>query len=320
MVTRIVVLDGHTLNPGDLDWAPFARLGSLTVFERTPADLIFQRAASAEIVLTNKTPLTEETIRSLPLLRYIGVLATGCNNVALVAAAARKVPVCNVRNYGDDSVAQMVFAHILHHCNRVAEHASDVAQGGWGMAQDFCYWLNPLVELRDLTLGVVGLGEIGGATGRIARAFGMQVLAHTRRPLAPPPEGVEPVGLDELFTRSDFLSLHCPLTPETERLVNADRINLMKRSAFLVNTGRGPLIDESALAQALNEGRIAGAGLDVLSIEPPGRDNPLIGARNCAITPHVAWATRAARERLLGLAAGNLVAFLRGEVRNQVNP
>lgn len=316
---RIVVLDGHTLNPSDLDWAPIVRLGELTVFDHTPADLIVSRAAGAEIVLTNKTPLDEETIRALPLLRYIGVLATGCNNVDLAAAKARKVPVCNVPNYGADSVAQMVFAHILHHCNRVAEHAADVAAGGWGRSRDFCYWLNPLVELRDLTLGVVGLGEIGSATVRIARAFGMKVLASTRRPLSPPPEGVEAATLEQIFTRSDFISLHCPLTADTERLVNADRINLMKRSAFLVNTGRGPLIDEAALAAALNEGRIAGAGLDVLAVEPPRQGNPLIGARNCAITPHVAWATRAARARLLGLAAGNLEAFLRGAPRNQVN-
>jgi glycerate dehydrogenase len=316
---RIVVLDGHTLNPGDLDWAPIARLGALTVFDRTPRGQIAERAAGADVVLTNKAPLSEETIRALPSLRYIGVLATGCNNVDLAAATARQIPVCNVRNYGADSVAQTVFAHILHHCNGVAAHARDVAAGGWDRARDFCYWLSPLIELRDLTLGVVGLGEIGTATARIAHGFGMRVLAATRRPLTSPPEGVEGATLDEVFARSDFISLHCPLTPETERLVNASRIAQMKRSAFLLNTGRGLLIDEAALAAALNEGRIAGAGLDVLSVEPPTEGNPLIGAKNCEITPHVAWATRAARERLLGLAAGNLEAFLRGETRNRVN-
>ena len=315
---RIVVLDGFTLNPGDLDWAPLRALGECEIFDRTPADAVLERARGASVVLTNKTPLPHDVIEALPELRYIGVLATGCNVVDLAAATARGIPVTNAPGYGTPSVAQHVFALLLELTQHTGHHARTVRQGRWSASPDFCYWDKPLVELAGRTLGIVGCGSIGSAVARIALAFGMNVLAATRR-ARPDADGIEFTGIDDLFRRADVVTLHCPLTSETQGLVNAQRLAEMKPDSFLINTGRGPLVVEQDLADALNGGRIAGAGLDVLSTEPPPSGNPLLTAKNCLITPHIAWASRAARERLLGIVAENLRAFLAGEPANVVN-
>jgi glycerate dehydrogenase len=316
---NIVVLDGYTLNPGDLNWADLEALGPTTVYDRTPAAETTLRAADCGIVLTNKTLLSREVIQRLPRLRYIGVLATGYNVVDIDAARQRGVLVCNVPDYATPSVVQMVFGHLLNLTLRVADHGRGVAAGRWSRSDDFCYWDSPLVELAGLTMGIVGFGRIGRATAAVAQAIGMSVLAHDAAQPSSEPEGVRFVALEELFRRSDVVSLHCPLTPATHGLVNAERLALMKPSAYLINTGRGPLVDETALAEALNTGRIAGAGLDVLSTEPPPADSPLLTAKNCCITPHIAWATRAARQRLLDIAVANLRAFLAGTPQNVVN-
>jgi glycerate dehydrogenase len=315
----IVVLDGFTLNPGDLSWQALQKLGECKIYERTPANEIVSRASHAEIVLTNKTPLSRETIASLPSLRYIGVLATGHNIVDSDAARERRIPVSNIPTYGTSSVAQMVFAHILNLTHHVAHHAGTVRAGRWTASADFCYWDLPLVELEGLTLGVVGFGRIGQAAARLAEAFGMEVVSHDRVESQVSVQGYQPVSLEDLFRQSDVVTLHCPLTPETEAMVNKERLSMMKTTAFLINTSRGPLIDEQALARALESGRIAGAGLDVLSTEPPHPDNPLLTAPRCFITPHIAWATRAARQRLLSTALENVRSFLNGKPANVVN-
>lgn len=312
---KIVILDGYTLNPGDLDWSPLACLGDLSVHDRTARSEILLRATGAEIVLTNKTPLAEETLQALPGLRYVGVLATGYNVVDVAAAKSRGIVVTNVPGYGTASVAQHVWALILELVNHVGRHAASVAEGGWTRCPDFCYWTSPLTELSEKKLGVVGLGAIGRAVAEIGRAFGMEIIAHTRTPRP----GVEQVSLDDLFRRADLISLHCPLTEETKGLVNSRRLSSMKPTALLINTGRGPLVVESDLAEALNSGIIAGAGLDVLGVEPPNADNPLLTAKNCLITPHQAWATQAARQRLLDIAAANIRGFLAGRLQNVVN-
>jgi glycerate dehydrogenase len=315
---KIVVLDGRTLNPGDLSWDGFRALGKFNVFDRTTVDEIQQRAGDAEIVLTNKTPLNRETLRKLTRLRYIGVLATGYNVVNIVAAAKRGILVTNVPAYATDAVAEHVFAFLLAETRRVSFHAHTVRKGRWCDAPDFCYWLHPLTELAGRTLGLVGYGHIGQAIARRAVAFGMQVLCHTRTPPAAPPAGVRCCDLDTLFRASDVVSLHCPLTPATEKLVTAARLALMKKTAYLINTARGGLVDDHALAAALNSGKIAGAMLDVLTEEPPRAGQPLLHARNCLITPHHAWATREARLRLLNGALENLTAFLAQRPQNVV--
>ena len=314
---NIVVLDGHTLNPGDLDWHGIEALGALTVHIRTDDAEIVARAAGAEILLTNKTPVTAGTIAALPALRFIGVLATGTNVVDTAAAHARGIPVCNVPGYGTASVAQHVFALLLELTQQTGHHAQTVREGRWSACPDFCYWDLPLVELAGLTLGIVGYGSIGEAVARIASAFGMKVIASARRTRAA--DGVEFVSTEEIFRRADVLTLHCPLTDETRGLVNAARIATMKPGAFLINTGRGPLIVEQDLADALNAGRLAGAALDVLSIEPPQSSNPLLSAKRCTITPHIAWATHSSRARLMEVVAANLRAFLAGKPQNVVN-
>jgi glycerate dehydrogenase len=320
---KIVALDGYTLNPGDLSWQALEALGDCTVYERTPKELLIERAAGAEIVLTNKVVLGAEQLAQLPQLRYIGVLATGYNVVDVEAARQRDVTVTNVPAYSTASVAQMVFALLLELSQQVGHHARLVREGRWTASVDFCFWDRPLVELDGLTLGIVGFGAIGRRVARLARAFGMEVLVHTAHPekYRETVEGREArfVGLDELFRASDAISLHCPLTEETRALVDARRLDLMKPTAFLLNTGRGPLVDEVALAAALNAGRIAGAGLDVLSVEPPPVGNPLLQAANCCITPHIAWATRAARQRLMTTAVENLRAYLTGAPQNVVS-
>jgi glycerate dehydrogenase len=317
---KIVCLDGHTLNPGDLDWGPMKALGEFVTHDRSAPGEVVPRAAGAEIVLTNKTVLTREHFAKLPALKYVGVLATGYNVVDVEAARERKVPVSNIPTYGTRSVAQMVFAHLLHLAQRVGDHARAVREGRWAKCPDFCFWDVPLVELEGLTMGIVGFGRIGQATGAVARALGMKVIAFSPEFPLGERDGARIVTLEELLRQSDVVSLHCPLTPETKGLINRERLALMKPSAFLVNTSRGPLVDEEALAEALDAGRIAGAGLDVLSVEPPRADNPLLKAKNCFVTPHIAWATRAARARLLGIAVDNVRAFLAGKPQNVVNP
>lgn len=314
---KIVVLDGHTLNPGDLSWAELAALGDCEVHPRgTPADTV-ERARDAEAVITNKAPLSAETIRQLPRLKYIGVTATGFNIVDIAAAREAGVTVTNVPTYGTRSVAQHAFALLLELTNHVGRHADTVRAGDWVASIDWSYTKASITELDGLTLGIIGWGRIGQAMAEIGRAFGMNIVATTRTPRDG--DDVEFVPLEALLRRADAVSLHCPLTPETEQLVNTDRLALMKPGALLINTGRGQLIDEAALANALNEDRLAGAGLDVLSSEPPAADNPLLRANNCIITPHNAWASRSARSRLMKVTAENLRAFLNGEPRNVVS-
>lgn len=315
----ITILDGHTLNPGDLSWQPLQVLGDCRIFDRTTPDQISARAGDAEIILTNKVILSREIIAALPKLRCIGVLATGYNVVDTVAARARGIPVTNVPDYSTRSVAQLTFALLLELTHAAGHHAQTVRAGRWSQSPDFCYWDQPLLELDGLAFGIVGFGRIGREVAKIAQAFGLRVLVHSRTVPSSLPPGVELVSLEELFTRADVVSLHCPLTPDTRNLVDARRLGLMKPSAFLLNTSRGPLVDEVALAEALNAGRIAGAGLDVLATEPPPATNPLLTARNCLITPHLAWASTAARRRLLQIAADNIRTFLAGSPQNVVN-
>lgn len=314
---RIVVLDGYTLNPGDLSWEALAALGDAAFYERSSPEEITVRARDAEIVLVNKVVLDAPRLAQLPQLRYIGVLATGYNVVDVAEAARRGIVVTNVPAYGGPAVSQMAWAHILNLTNRVADHAQAVSAGRWSSAIDWCYWDHPLVELAGLTLGIVGLGQIGRATARIAQGFGMRVIAYSEPAFQPTAE-IEAVGLDDLFRRSDVVSLHCPLTPDNARMVNARRLALMKPTALLINTSRGGLVDEAALAEALRSGRLAGAGLDVLTQEPPPADHPLLHLPNCIVTPHISWATRAARQRLLEIAVENIRAFLAGQPRNVV--
>jgi glycerate dehydrogenase len=312
---KIVVLDGYTNNPGDISWAPIEAVGSLTVHDRSAADEIVPRAAGADVVLTNKAVVSREAIEALPDLKYIGVLATGYNCVDAAAARARGIPVCNVPEYSTPNVVQATFALLLELTNHVGHHAQTVRAGRWSACPDFCYWDGDLVELAGLTLGIVGYGRIGQGVAAVGRAFGMRILAHRRTPGS----DQECIDLETLLRESDVVSLHCPLTPDTNGLIDARRIGLMKPSALLVNTSRGPLVNEADLAAALDAGRLAGAGLDVLSVEPPPASNPLLTAKNCIITPHVAWATRNARRRLIEITAGNLWAFAAGTPRNLVN-
>jgi len=316
---KIVVLDGYTLNPGDLSWNELHSLGECQIYDRTPADRVVERSRNAEILLLNKTPLPAEAIAQLPHLKYIGVLATGYNIVDVEAAATRKITVTNVPTYGTDSVAQQTIAHILNLTNHIAFHAQSVAAGGWTSSKDWCYWDRPLIELSGLTLGIIGFGRIGRAVAERAKTFGMAILVNDPFYQGDTDAGVKKVELEQIFLESDIVTLHCPLTKDTENLVNARRLSLMKKSAFLINTSRGPLIDETALANALNSGQIAGAGLDVLSVEPPLPDNPLLKARNCHITPHNSWATRASRQRLMKTVIENIRSFLDGKPQNAVN-
>ena len=316
---KIVVLDGYALNPGDLSWDQLEAIGQCTVHDRTAPDDTIPRAEGAEVLLTNKTVLSARTLGTLVDCRYVGVLATGYNVVDVAAAAAGGVIVTNVPTYSTRSVAQMVFAHLLNLTQHVGHHAGGVSEGRWARSPDFCYWDYPLVELAGKTMGIVGLGRIGKATAELARAFGMDVIGYDIFADAAAGGLCTQVGLDEVFQRSDVVSLHCPLTGETANLVDARRLGLMKPTAFLVNTSRGPLVDERALADALIAGVIAGAGLDVLGEEPPATDNPLVSAPNCHITPHIAWATREARARLMAVATDNVKAFLDGRPQNVVN-
>ena len=316
---NIVVLDAYTLNPGDLSWAPIEQLGPLTLYERTPPDLIVERASSADILLVNKVVLNKSHFEQLPRLRYIGVMATGYNNIEIATAREQGITVTNIRAYSTASVAQHTFTLLLGLMSRPELHDASVKAGDWAATPDFCYWKTPLTELHGKTMGLIGLGDIGTQVARIAQAFGMRVLAYRRNREAPLPEGVQWAKMEEVFRQSDVLSLHCPLTPETNQLINQTTLSWMKPSAILLNTGRGALIQEADLAEALRQGTITGAALDVLSVEPPTAGNPLIALPNCLITPHVAWASFEARQRLMQLLGSTLNAYLSGQPINVVN-
>jgi len=317
---KIVVLDGYTLNPGDLSWDGLRALGECAIYDRTPPELTVERAREATVVLTNKVIVGREQMAQLPDMRYIGVLATGYNIVDTAAARERGIPVTNVPEYGTRSVAQMTFALLLELAQHVGHHAQTVREGRWTESPDFCYWDYPLVELAGKTMGIVGIGRIGRAAAELALAFGMTVLAHDVNTPPSLPAGVRMTELETLLRESDVVSLHCPLTAENQGLINAERLGLMKPTAFLINTSRGPLIVARDLADALNSSRLAGAGVDVLPVEPPPADNPLFTAKNCLVTPHIAWATGAARARLMDTVVENLRAFLAGKAQNVVNP
>jgi len=317
---KIVVLDGYTLNPGDLSWDGLRALGECAIYDRTPPELTVERARGATVVLTNKVIVGREQMAQLPDMRYIGVLATGYNIVDTAAARERGIPVTNVPEYGTRSVAQMTFALLLELAQHVGHHAQTVREGRWTESPDFCYWDYPLVELAGKTMGIVGIGRIGRAAAELALAFGMTVLAHDVNTPPSLPAGVRMTELETLLRESDVVSLHCPLTAENQGLINAERLGLMKPTAFLINTSRGPLIVARDLADALNSSRLAGAGVDVLPVEPPPADNPLFTAKNCLVTPHIAWATGAARARLMDTVVENLRAFLAGKAQNVVNP
>lgn len=313
---RICILDGYTTNPGDLSWDWLGNYGEYTVYDRTPAELTEERAKGCEIVITNKTPLRKELLEKLDNLKYIGLLSTGYNIVDWEYCKEKGIPVCNVPTYSTSAVAQLTFSLILEHTNAVSLHSASVHSGEWSNSKDFCYWKTPLSELDGKTLGIIGFGKIGKAVAKIASAFGMKILVSTNHPA--PFDNVDFCEKEELLKKSDFVTLHCPLTPSTEGMVNKEFLAKMKNSAILINTSRGQVINENDLADALKNGIIAGAGLDVLSVEPPRSGNPLLGLPNCFITPHIAWAGFETRERLMGVVRDNVDAFMNGNPQNVV--
>lgn len=315
---KIVVLDGYAANPGDLSWNDVKALGECDIYDRTSPDEVLVRAANAEILLTNKVEITSEIIDALPHLKYIGVLATGFNIIDIEAAKKRGIIVTNIPSYSTPSVSQMVFAHLLNIAQQVQHHSEEVRSGRWSKGPDFCFWDTPLIELQGKKIGIVGLGHTGYATARIAVGFGMEIYAYTSKSSFQLPPEIKKMELDELFTACDVISLHCPLTESTREMVNAHRLSLMKPTSILINTGRGPLINEKDLADALNAGKIYAAGLDVLSQEPPRADNPLLSARNCYITPHIAWASSESRQRLQHIMIENIKAYINGKPVNNV--
>ena len=317
---KIVVLDGYTENPGDLSWGAFEELGELTVYDRTPEEEIAARIGSAEAVIVNKTPITRATLDACPGIRYIGVLATGYNVVDVAAAKERGIPVCNVPTYGTASVGQFAIGLLLEICHHIGAHSDSVHAGDWERSADWCYWNYPLIELDGKTLGVIGFGRIGQATARIAKAMGMNVLAYDSHPSESGRALGEYVDLDTLLRTSDVIALHCPLFPETQGIIDRDAIAKMKDGVIILNNSRGPLIVEQDLADALNSGKVAAAGLDVVSTEPIRVDNPLLSARNCIITPHISWAAKEPRERIMTASVENLRAFLNGAPIHVVNP
>jgi glycerate dehydrogenase len=317
---KIVVLDGYTLNPGDLSWDELKKFGEVVIHDRTPVDKVVERAAGAEIIFTNKTPVTEEAITRLSSLKFIGVLATGYNIVNTEAAKAKGIIVSNVPGYGTTSVVQLTFALLLELCQHVQRHSDSVMAGRWATSPDWCYWDFPLVELSGKTIGIVGFGRIGQQVGDVATAFGMNIIGNSRTQTDQSHrKNFRWATVQELLHNSDVVSIHCPLFPETKGLINKANLQLMKPSAFLLNTSRGPIIVDEDLADALNDDVIAGAGIDVLSAEPPPKDNALFRAKNCIITPHIAWATKEARIRLMQTTVSNLAAFLKGAPVNVVN-
>lgn len=315
---NIVVLDGYAMNPGDLSWAELKKLGTVTIYDRTAVGEVKEKIANADVALTNKAVINEDAIKNARQLKYIGVMATGINVVDVDAAKKRNIIVTNVPAYSTVSVAQMTFGLILALTNHVSEYAQSVSKGDWVRCKDFSYQILPIMELKDKILGIIGLGRIGRETAGIAQAFGMKVIASRRHPERDNMDGVQFVDEESCFRNSDILSLHCPLNERNKGFINSHSLNLMKQSAFLINTSRGPLINEQDLADALNAGRIAGAGLDVLSTEPPSAKNPLFGAKNCIILPHVGWATYESRTRLMKTVVENIQAFLGGRIMNRV--
>ena len=314
---KIVVLDGYTENPGDLSWGDLERLGEVTVYDRTPPELVVERIGDAEAILVNKVAVTEEVLRQCGNIRYIGVLATGYNVIDTAAASARGIVVCNIPSYGTDAVGQYTIALLLEICHHIGHHAEAVKQGAWSASEDWCFWDYPLIELAGKTMGIIGYGRIGRTTGRIARALGMKVLAYEGEEKAGQEE--ELVSLEMLLAQSDVISLHCPLFPSTEGIINRETIGKMKDGVILLNDSRGPLIVEQDLADALNSGKVYAAGLDVVTTEPIRPDNPLLGAKNCLITPHIAWAPKESRQRLMDIAVENLRSFQAGKPVNVVN-
>lgn len=313
---KIVVLDGYTENPGDLSWDVFAELGDLTVYDRTSAEDTVSRIGDAEVVIVNKTPITKQVLEQCPSIQYIGVLATGYNVIDVEEAAKRKIPVCNIPSYGTAVVAQYTFALLLEICHHVGHHNEAVHEGRWQANPDWCFWDYPLIELQGKTMGIIGYGRIGQEVGRIAKAFGMKVLAYDARP---DPNKPEMTTLDDLFARSDVISLHCPLFESTKGIINKCSIQKMKDGVIILNDSRGPLIVEEDLAEALNCGKVYAAAVDVVATEPIREDNPLLKAERCMITPHIAWAAKESRKRLMDIAAENLAAFINGSLQNVVN-
>ncbi len=317
---KIVVLDGYTLNPGDLSWDGLKQIGEVIIYDRTPKEKVLERSKDAEVILSNKTPVGEDIIMQLPSLKFIGVLATGFNVIDIEAAKKQSVIVANVPGYGTDSVVQMTFALLLELCQHVQRHSDSVMDGGWANSADWCYWNFPLIELVGKTIGIIGFGRIGQKVGDVATAFGMNIIGASRHHTDQSHrKNFRWASIPELLEQCDIVSIHCPLFPETQGLINKESLQTMKKSAFLLNTSRGPIIVDQDLADALNNDLIAGAGIDVLSVEPPSKDNPLFGAKNCIITPHIAWATKEARGRLMDMVIGNLKAFIDGKPVNVVN-
>lgn len=316
---KIVILDGYSVNPGDLSWEELEACGELTVYDRTNTEDILKRTKNADAILTNKVFISSEIIDKLPNLKYIGVLATGYNVVDIEAAKKRAITVTNVPAYSTNSVVQMTFAHILNLTNRVAHYAHENRKGKWSASPDFCYWDTNLGEIAGKTLGVVGLGNIGYKVACIARDFGMDVFACTSKNSADLPDGIQKVTFNGLLGISDILTLHCPLTPQTKEMINKDTLSQMKRGALLINTGRGALVNDKDVAQALCEGQLGGYGADVMTQEPPKPDNPLLSAPNAYLTPHIAWATLEARKRLVSIASANVAAFVQGSPKNVVS-
>ena len=315
---NIVVLDGYGLNPGDLTWDPIKALGQLTVYDRTNDQEIVRRAANADIILTNKTILTAGTLQSLPKLKYIGILSTGYNVVDIEAAKANGIIVCNIPTYSTASVAQMTFAHLLNITNQVGHYAEENRNGRWNSSLDFCYWDSPIMELAGKKFGIIGLGHIGQAVAQIALAFGMEVYAYTSRTSDSLPDGIKKAELEELFRECDIISLHCPLTADSRQIINSESLALMKPTAILINTGRGHLVNEQDLAEALNNGHIAAYGADVLCVEPAIPTNPLLTAKNVYLTPHIAWASTEARKRLMDICTENIKAYINGKPQNVI--
>lgn len=317
---KAVILDGYTTNPGDLSWDWLEKACDLTVYDRTENSQIIERCKDCDIIITNKTPISKQTLEQLPQCRFIALLSTGYNIIDCEYAASRNIPVSNIPSYSTAAVAQLTFAFVLELCNKVAIHNAEVKKGKWSECKDFCFWRSPLQELYGKTFGIFGYGSIGRTVAKIAASFGMNVIAHTANPDKYKDEkDVRFVSLNEMLKESDIVSMHCPLTPQTQGIVNEDFLSKMKKSAYLINTSRGPVLDEEAVAAALKSGRIAGAGVDVLSTEPPTADNPLLTCENCLITPHIAWAAFETRERLISILKQNIFAFIDGKPINTVN-